>query len=73
MSLRALEIETNVDKFAMSSHTGTAFNLDKQVLRSYLKLTCEYELYISSNTKVSAAKDHGKNYMKVRPPLVRHL
>ena len=25
------------------------------------------------NTKVSAAKDHGKNYMKVRPPLVRHL
>ena len=42
-------------------------------LRSYLKLTCEYELHILPNTKVSAAKDHGKNYMKARPPLVRHL
>ena len=24
-------------------------------------------------TKVSTAKDHGKNYMKDRPPLVHHL
>ena len=23
--------------------------------------------------KLSGAKDHGKNYIKVRPPLVRHL
>ena len=28
---------------------------------------------IVSNTKVSTAKDHGENYMKVRPPLVHHL
>ena len=30
-------------------------------------------IYIVSNTKVGAAKDHGENYMKVKPPLVRHL
>ena len=50
-----------------------AFKIDEQVLRSYLKLTCEYELHVLPNTKVSTAKDHGKNYMKVRPPMVRHL
>ena len=32
-----------------------------------------YELHILSNANVSAAKDHGESYMKVRPPLVRHL
>ena len=42
-------------------------------LRSYLKLSCEYELHSLPNKKVSGAKDHGKNYIKVRPPLVRHL
>ena len=42
-------------------------------VRSYLKLTCENELHTFSNTKVSAAKNHCENYMKVRPPLVRHL
>ena len=25
------------------------------------------------STKVSVAKDHGENYMKVRPPLIRYL
>ena len=64
-------IKTNVNKFAIWSRT--AFKLDKQALRSYLKLTCEYELHILPNTKVSDAKDHGKSYMKVRPPLVCHL
>ena len=44
-----------------------------QVLRSFLNPTCEYELQILPNTKVSAAEDHGENYMKVRPPIVRHL
>ena len=44
-----------------------------QVLISYLKLTCEYELHIFSNTKVGAPKDHGENCMKVWPPLVCHL
>ena len=44
-----------------------------ETLRSYFELTYEYELYILPNTKVSAAKDHGGNYMKVRPTLVHHL
>ena len=39
----------------------------------YLKLSCQYELHISPNTRVSPAKDYGENYIKVRPPLVRHL
>ena len=38
-----------------------------------MNLTCEYELDILPNTKVSPAKDHGENYMKVILPLVRHL
>ena len=33
----------------------------------------EHELYTSPDTKVSTTKDHGKNYIKVRPPLVRHI
>ena len=53
-------IKTNVNKFAIWSHT--TFKLDKQAVRSYLKLTCE--LHILPNTKVSAAKHHGKNCMK---------
>ena len=33
-----------------------------------------WALYLTnSNTKVSAAKDHGENSMKVRPPLVHHV
>ena len=39
----------------------------------HIKLTGEYELHILSNTKVSAAKDYGENYMEVRPPQVCHL
>ena len=42
-------------------------------LRSYLKVISEYELHSLPNKKVSGAKDHGKNYIKVRLPLVRHL
>ena len=65
-------IETNVNKFAISNHT--ALKLNAEALRSYLSLICEYELHILPNKKVSStAKDHGKNYMKDRPPLVRHL
>ena len=37
-----------------------------------MRLTCEYELDILSNTKSSLAKDHGENYMKLRPFLARH-
>ena len=39
----------------------------------YLKLTSEYELHILPNTKLSAAKDHGENYIKVRLSLVHRL
>ena len=38
-----------------------------------LKLICEYELHSLPNKEVSVAKDHGKNYIKVRSPLARHL
>ena len=38
-------------------------------LRSYLKLIYEYELHSLPNKKVSGAKDHGENYIKVRPTL----
>ena len=71
MSLCALESKQNVNNFAISTHT--ALKLGIQALGSYLKPNCEYELHIIPNTKVGAAKDHGENYMKVRPPLVRHL
>ena len=40
---------------------------------SRMDLYCEFELRNLTNTKIDAAKDHGKNYMEVRPPLVRHL
>ena len=69
-SLRAW-IKTIVNKFAISNRT--ALILSVPALRSYLKLTCEYELHSLPNKKVSGTKDHGKNYIKVKPPLVRHL
>ena len=64
-------IETNVNKFAISNHT--ALKLNVQALRSYLNLICEYELYTLPNKKDSTAKAHSKNYIIVRPPLVRHV
>ena len=64
-------IKAKVNKFGISNHT--ALQLAIQALRSYLNQTCKYELHILSNTKVIAAMDHGENYMKIRPPLVRHL
>ena len=70
MSLRTW-IKTIVHKFAISNHT--ALILGVHALRSYLKIICEYELHSLPNKKVSGAKDHGKNYIKVRPALVRHL
>ena len=64
-------IKTIVNMFAISNHE--ALILGVCALRSYLKLICESELHSLSNKKVSGAKDHGKNYIKVRSPLVRHL
>ena len=50
-----------------------ALILGVHALRSYLKLICKYEFHSLPNKKVSGAKDHDGNYIKVRPPLVRHL
>ena len=55
----------------MSNHA--ALKIDVRTLGSYLRLICEYELYMLLNEKVSAAKVHGKNYMRDRPPLICHL
>ena len=57
----------------MTLHCYIALILNIQALGSYLRPTYEYELHTLPNTKVGTAKDHGENYMKVRPPLVRHL
>ena len=64
-------IKTIVNKFAISNHTALIPGV--HALRRYLKLICEYELHSLPYKKVSGAKDHGKSYIKVRPPLVRHL
>ena len=71
MSLCALWTKTVVNKLAISNYT--ALTLRVHALRSYLKLIREYELHSLPNKKVSGARDHGKNYTKVRLPLVRHL
>ena len=63
-------IKTNVNKFVISIYT--ALKLGIRALGSCFRLTCEYELHILSNTN-GAAKDHGENYIKDRPSLVRHL
>ena len=44
-----------------------------QNLGSYVRLTCEYELDILSDTKGSLGKDHDENNMNLRPLLVHHL
>ena len=64
-------IKTIANKLPISNHT--ALTSAVHALRRYLKLICEYELHSLPNKKVSGAKDHGKKYIKVRPPLVRHL
>ena len=63
--------KTNVNKFAISN--CTASELAKKALISHLKMACKYELHILTNTKFGVTKGHGENYIKVRPPLVRHL
>ena len=37
-----------------------------------MRLACESELDILSTSKGSLVKDHGENYMKLRPFLARH-
>ena len=65
MSLCILESEQiSVNKFTILSQT--ILKLGIQNLGSYMRLTCEYELDILSNPKVSLAKIHGENYMNLR-------
>ena len=64
-------VETNVHKFAISNHA--ALKLHVHALRSFPKVNCKYEFYFIPNRKVTAAEDHGKNYVKDMPPLVCHL
>ena len=71
MSLCALGLNNCQIKFVISHHT--ALILGVHPLISYLKLICEDELHSLPNKQVNGEKDHGKNYIKVRPPLVRHL
>ena len=71
MSLCILELKQTLNKFVISNHT--ALKLDIPALRRYFSIICEYELYILPNKKVSTARDHGKDYIKVRLPLVHHL
>ena len=47
-------IKTNSYMSAISSHT--ALKLSEQALKSYLKITCEFQLHTLPNKKVSAAK-----------------
>ena len=59
-------IKTIVNKFAISN--CAALILGVYAFRSYLKLICEYKIHSLPTKKVSGAKDHGKNYIKARPP-----
>ena len=62
MSLCALELKRNVNKFAISDHT--AFKLDVQALRSYLSLIVNLSFISLPNKKASTAKDHGVSFRK---------
>ena len=63
--------QIRLNKLAISNHT--VLILGVHALRIYLKLICEYELHSLPNKNVNRAKNHGKNYIKVRPALVCHL
>ena len=41
--------------------------------KSRIDLYCEFQIRNLPNTQLGAAKDHGKSYIKVRPPVVHHL
>ena len=58
MSLCALELkQTLVSLLFQAMHT--ALKLDKQALKSYLEIPCEFQLRSPPNKKVSTAKDYG--------------
>ena len=58
----------------------TELEFTEQLQMASLRLCSQFETNLMSNRKVielllqlKSAKAHGKNYIKVRPPLVRHL
>ena len=59
--------KTIINKLGISNHTALIPGVHD------LKLICEYELHSLPNKIVSGPKVHGKSYINVRPPLVRHL
>ena len=71
MSFSARELKQTL--ISLLVEVKKTLKLSIQALRSYLKLSCEYELHILPITKTSAAEDEDKNYIKVRPPLVHHV
>ena len=65
------QIISNVNNVANLNCTGFIFNTASSDM--CLKPNYKYELYNTINTKVNAAKDHGKKLPKVAPTLVGHL
>ena len=58
----------------------TELKFTEQLQMASLSLYSQFETNLMSNRKViellsqlKSAKNHGKNYIKVRPPLVRHV
>ena len=58
----------------------TELKFTEQLQMASLNLYSQFETNLMSNRKVielllqlKSSKDHDKNYVKVRPPLVRHL
>ena len=58
----------------------TVLKFTEQLQMASLTLYSQFETNLMSNRKdielilqLKCAKDHGKNYMKVTPPLVRYL
>ena len=71
MRLCILESKQMLISFAILSQTVSKLGI--QNLGSYMSLTCEYELDILSNNKVSLATIHCKNYVNFRLLLACHL
>ena len=66
-----LQLQKNVNNFVICN--CTSLRSITETKESNLKATGEFEFHISPNKKVSIAKDHGKNYIPIRPPLVNHF
>ena len=58
----------------------TELKFTEPLQKASLSLYSQFEINLMSNRKVielylqlKSARDHGKNYIKVRPPLISHL